>query len=238
MAVAIDTGPQRFDCLHVFDPAAVVADGQVFLCYSAVGPYSDMLGMARSRDGVAFRKSETPILAGRAPELVWSDGRFYLFYVLKAPDQGYVVHLATSGDGEAFTPLERPILTAGKPGAWDGFEVTTPRLFERSGVYYMLYAGEGDPSRKDKPGAFGLARSGDLVSWERDPRNPVFLKGAPGAWDDGAIWFGTVFSWGDALYLLYEGGAARDLSREGPALTQVGLARVHVQTFDQWVADW
>ncbi len=237
--VAIDTGPSRFDSKHVFDPASVVVDDQVYLYYTAIGPDGDSLGLATSTDGISFHKREVPVLEGRAPEVIWCAGKFHIFYVQEMPGKGYAVFSATSENGEAFSPVsDKPILDAGDQGAWDGFEVTTPRLFERSGAFYMLYAGEGDPARKDKPRAFGLARSYDLLAWERYPGNPVFCRGMPGQWDDGAIWFGTVFTWDDRLYLVYEGGTEADINRAGPALTQVGLAVVDGATFERRVANW
>lgn len=101
----------------------------------------------------------------------------------------------------------------------------------------MLYAAAGDAARQDKPDAFGLARSADLLYWERFPHNPVFRKGAPGAWDDGAIWFGTVFEWQGNLYLIYEGGAVQAVEQT-PALTQLGLAGVESSIFDQQITNW
>jgi hypothetical protein len=239
VSVAVDVGPQRFDSHHVFDPATVAVGGQVLLYYSAIGPDAETLGLAISDDGISFRKREAPVLAGRAPEVIWSAGRFHLFYVREMLARGYAIFSATSEDGETFSPVSGgPVLGAGESGAWDGSEITTPRLFERRGIFYMLYAGEGDPAREDTPSAFGLARSHDLLAWERYPGNPVFRKGTPGEWDDGAIWFGTVFEWDDTLYLMYEGGIKADINRSGPALTQVGLAMVNGATFDQHMANW
>jgi hypothetical protein len=239
LPAAIDTGPSRFDSLHVFDPAAIVVDDQVFLYYSAVGPDGDTLGLATSADGISFSKRDSSLLEGRAPEVIRSGGSFHLFYVLQKPGQSYAIFSAVSDDGESFSAVgDGPVLDTGQAGAWDSFEVTTPRLFERNGVSYMLYAGEGDPARKDIPRAFGLARSQDLRNWERYPGNPVFHCGPPGAWDDGAIWFGTVFYWDDTLYLMYEGGAASNLQASGPPLTQVGLASVLCEEFDTRMASW
>ena len=156
-----------------------------------------------------------------------------------ASKSGYAIFAATSENGVTFSAMDdTPVLRAGEPDAWDSFEVTTPRLFERGGVFYMLYAGSGAPSQKDKPQAFGLARSYDLLTWERYSHNPVFCTGAQGEWDDGAIWFGTVFAWDSKLYLMYEGGAKADVDRPGLALTQVGIAAVDLATFDRRMADW
>jgi len=237
--VAIDVGPSRFDSSHVFDPAAVEVGGQVYLYYSAIAPESDTLGLATSSDGIRFEKRDAPLQPGRAPGVIRHAGRVRLFYVLPGRDTGYSIFSSVSGDGARFAPVPaEPVLNVGRAGDWDSFEVTTPRLFERGGASYMLYAGEADRRRKDKPRAFGLARSFDLVEWERYPGNPVFRAGPPGAWDDGAIWFGTVFPRGNRLYLLYEGGRQADIDRAGPSLTQVGLAVLDGGIFDRTIAEW
>jgi sucrose-6-phosphate hydrolase SacC (GH32 family) len=116
--------------------------------------------------------------------------------------------------------------------------VTTPRIFSRNGVFYTLYGGSQSENRKDMPDAFGLARSTDLIHWEKYPQNPVFHLGSEGQWDDGAIWFGTVFEWENHLYLLYEGGRLSDIVNHSPALTQVGLAAISCDDFDQQVNEW
>jgi hypothetical protein len=237
--VAIDTGPNRFDSSHVFDPAAIEVDGQAYLYYSAIAPEGDTLGLATSPDGIHFVKRDAPLQPGRAPGVVRAADRFHLFYVLPGPGTGYAIFSSVSQNGTRFAPVQTgPVLDVGRAGGWDGFEVTTPRPFARSGATYLLYAGEGDRHRKDKPRSFGLARSFDLVHWERYPGNPVFRVGPPGAWDDEAIWFGSVFPWENRLYLLYEGGRGAGINRQGPPLTQVGLAVLEGETFDRKMAEW
>ncbi|MFV2044565.1 MAG: hypothetical protein ACC700_15190 [Anaerolineales bacterium] len=238
-SIAIDTGPHRFDSLHVFDPASVTVDGKVLLYYTAVGPDGDVLGMASSDDGRYFTKHERPIIEGRSPEVVHFGGQFHLFYVKTMPGRGYAIFSSVSRNGEDFSPVRTsPVFDVGPAGSWDSFEVTTPRIFRHNDAFYMVYAAQGDPALKDIPHAFGLARCSDLTSWERYPGNPVFQKGHTSAWDDGAIWFGTVFAWEDKFYLMYEGCSARAIQQPGPAVTQVGLAHVAVDTFDAHMASW
>jgi predicted GH43/DUF377 family glycosyl hydrolase len=237
-SIVVDIARHGFGSEHVFDPAAVVVDEQICLYYSAVGGGEDQIGLAISADGIAFEKHPQPVLAGRAPEVFRLGGRLYLFYVRSLPRGGYAIFLAVSDDRKHFAPVAAlPVFRAAHPPAWDSYEVTTPRLFERHGVVYMLYAASGDPVWQDKPVGLGLARSRDLIHWERYPHNPVFQKGHPGTWDDGAIWFGTVFEWEEQLYLLYEGGSADALATT-PALTQVGLAVLDGKTFDRAMAAW
>jgi predicted GH43/DUF377 family glycosyl hydrolase len=237
--IAIDVGPERFDCSHVFDPAAIDVEKQVYLYYSAIAPEGDTLGLAISQDGTHFAKCSAPVQQGRAPGVVRGSGTIHLFHVRAGPGSGYAIYSSVSGNGVDFSPSrDGPTLDIGRSGEWDGFEVTTPRPFKRAGATYMLYAGESDRLRKDKPRAFGLARSFDLMTWERYPGNPVFRVGDPSAWDDGAIWFGTVLAWQGNLYLLYEGGREKDLNGQGVALTQIGLACVDAHAFDRKMMEW
>jgi hypothetical protein len=83
-----------------------------------------------------------------------------------------------------------------------------------------------------------LARSKDLINWEKFPHNPVFECGEQGQWDDGAIWFGTVFEYRDRLYLLYEGGRKEDILSESPSLTQVGLGCIETNSFAKFITEW
>jgi sucrose-6-phosphate hydrolase SacC (GH32 family) len=102
----------------------------------------------------------------------------------------------------------------------------------------MIYGGSSSTIRKDMPDAFGLARSTDLIHWEKYPYNPIFNIGATESWDSGAIWFGTVFEENGYLYLLYEGGRLIDIQNHSPAITQVGLARIACADFDRSIAGW
>jgi len=237
--VVLAPGPGEHDCRHVFDPAALVDHEGTTIFYSAVGAGPDSIGKAVSGDGIRFCKAPLPVLTGRSPEAVRFQDCLYLFYVLPGVGKGYEIHLATSRNGGQFVmDGSEAVLGTGTSGAWDGYEVTTPRIFHHNGFFYMTYAGNGDADRSDAPRAFGLARSADLVSWTKYPGNPVFTCGAPGTWDDGAIWFGTVFEWHESLHLLYEGGAAGDLTGDGVPLTQVGMASVSVADFDAAMQAW
>jgi hypothetical protein len=235
--LAVDVGtPGSFDDDHVTDPAAAVVTGCVLLYYSALGTGPDAIGLATSTDGVTFNKVPKPILVGRAPEIVVRDGHFFLYFVRVTRVGGYAVHLATSSNGIEFREAHpTPVLDKGAQGSWDSYSVTTPRVFTREGFSYMLYAGDG--KSRDDPGAFGLARSRDLVHWSRYAGNPVFRRGHTGAWDDGAIWFGTVFEWNDTLYLFYEGTSHVALGSSAD-VSAVGVAVCPCAVFDRCMADW
>jgi len=223
----IDIGRDSFDDMAVLDPAAVVFNNKVFLYYSGLGKGEDSVGLAVSKNYYNFSKyKKNPVITGRAPEVVLKDGIIYMYYVLPNPRGGYTVHLATSDDGYRFEKFRRPVFEpASDIRAWDGKTVTVPRIVEKEGMYYMLYA--GDNRYMDYPPFFGLAFSHDLVNWHRSGQNPLFSRGEEGAFDEGAIWYGQLFEHGRKWYLWYEGwggGESREKEYGPGGRSQIGLA--------------
>lgn len=114
----IDVGaPGEWDEQHVLDPATVRVGGKVFLYYSAVCPRCPRsICLATSDDGVHFTKfAGNPVAIGGGPEIVWCDGRFFLYYWKNLPDStGFQLHLATSADGSHFSEHQiGPVLPVG-----------------------------------------------------------------------------------------------------------------------------
>ena len=135
----------------------------------------DSIGLAISDDGVNFSKQEQALFIGRSPEVLIKDDLIYLYYVLNYQGNGYSIFVASSKDGVSFThATNKPVLLPGSAGEWDDMEVTTPRIFKLDDWYYMVFAGLNREDEKDIPTAFGLARSIDLINWEKYPHNPVF----------------------------------------------------------------
>lgn len=237
--LALQPGPADHDLYHVFDPATVSVNGRNYLYYSAIGKGSDSIGLAISTPNDQYEKRQNSLITGRSPEIVLTPDGFFLYYVLPVQNSSYRIFAAKSSDGINFRPvLEDPVLDVGKPGSWDSFEVTTPRIFQHQGIYYMVYGGCASPERKDMPDGFGLARSTDLIHWERYPQNPIFTIGETGQWDDGAIWFGTVHKIGEKIMLFYEGGRMSNIIDMTPARTQVGKAEMSESDFNRLVAKW
>ena len=238
-SVVLDAGTFDFDCKHVFDPAAILWNDHVYLYYSAIGKGNDAIGLATSKDGIHFKKHDEAVIIGRSPEVVAKDGVIHIFFVNERTNDGYSIYSAQSKDGYQFEmPRNEPVLSFGPTNAWDDKEVTTPRIMELEGTYYMVYAGLNHHDQKDIPRAFGLARSDDLVHWEKYPGNPVFGCGAAGSWDDGAIWFGTVMLLDEIIYMVYEGGRLENILGKTPALTQIGLATLPLRLFKDEVSIW
>lgn len=237
--VVLEPGPAPYDIAHVFDPALISMGNKVLIFYSAIGVGQDSIGLAESTDGLQFSKRPSPLLLGRSPEICRKDGNLILFFVKRTDGSGYSIHTAhLSLTGELEQEYSQPVLSPGMQDSWDGFEVTTPRIFQHHNTFYMLFAGVSQKSNQDIPCGFGLARSSDLIHWQKYPHNPVFELGTPGSWDDGAVWFGTVFEWQENLYLVYEGGRLENILDHSPALTNVGLAKLSSKEFDNELSSW
>ncbi len=236
----IDVGPKgSWDETHVLDPASIEVDGRVFLYYTAVSARADRaVCLAISDDGVNFHKyAQNPVVIGGAPEVVRNGKKFFLYYWKKKPaGTGYQIHCATSTDGCNFQEASPdPILPAGPPGSWDSHTTETPRIFTENGLYYMVYC--GSDRHNDYPADAGLATSRDLIHWTKYSGNPIFSRGAEGAWDEGAIWFTTVEKVNGVYYMWYEGyggGEARQKAY-GSYLkggkSQVGMATLRAEYF-------
>ena len=93
---------------------------------------------------------------------------WYLFY--ERGDRG--VWLATSKDRKVWTNVQdEPVLAMG-PDPYDRYAVAIDQVFQRDGVYYAYYhANAHDPWKKDW--TTNVARSKDLVHWEKYPGNPL-----------------------------------------------------------------
>jgi len=201
---AVDVGaPGAFDSQDVLDPAAVRFRGATWLYYSAVGDGPDSVGLAVSADGVHFEK-RGKVLTGRAPDVVVRHGRIYMLFQEKAANGRYDFRLAVSEDGQRFEPaVAGPVLEPAGESGWDSYDINTGRLIDTGDGYLLIYGGSS--SLLDQPDYFGLARSTDLIHWERHPGNPIFGCGPKGAEDGGAIWFPALVQTDDAYVLLYEG---------------------------------
>jgi sucrose-6-phosphate hydrolase SacC (GH32 family) len=102
---------------------------------------------------------------------VWVEGgTWYLFY--ERGDQG--VWLASSKDRKSWTNVrDQPVLAIG-PERYDKYAVAMNQVFKRGGVYYSLYHANAHKPWKDWTTC--IARSNDLVHWEKYSGNPLIMN--------------------------------------------------------------
>lgn len=210
--IPVSPDPEAFDSGYILDPAAQVLHGKVHLYYTAHSArWKDWnipshVGLALSEDGIHFEKHpEAPVIQGTSPEIVIHRGKVHLFFQRKT-EQGFFEIWCAAGDDGVHFPLGDQCRIFGpsqQAGAFDRFSISTVRIWPEGEWFYMTYG--GCDRYFDYPCAIGLARSRDLLHWERYPHNPIFERGAAGAWDEGALWFATLFKKDDLYYLWYEG---------------------------------
>jgi hypothetical protein len=101
------------------------------------------------------------------PTAWFEDGTWYLFY--ERGDQG--VWLATSRNRRVWTNAQdTPVLTMG-PEPYDRHAVAMNQVIKRDGVYYAFY--HACDHKPWKLWTTCIARSRDLVHWEKYPGNPI-----------------------------------------------------------------
>ncbi len=210
----VDVGAKAsFDDSDVLDPGVVVFKKKVFLYYSGVGTGPNSVGLAISDDGVRFEKHGS-VIVGRSPSVVVSGSKVFMIYQNDDGKGFRGFYLAESEDGINFKKCSDVPVMAGQENGWDRF-VTTARIYKEKDTFLMLYG--GSPDMNDQPDYFGLARSQDLITWEKHPGNPIFGLGAKGEEDGGAMWFPALIDIGSHYVIIYEGSRGRyawDLSSQ------------------------
>ncbi|MFO0909397.1 MAG: glycosylase [Isosphaeraceae bacterium] len=139
---------------------------------------NDVAHLMTSRDGIAWtdhgpldvrRKDGTPISAGPygTPTGWYENGQWYLFY--ERGDLG--VWLAKlDGANRWVNVQDTPVLELG-PGPYDRGAVAMNQVIRRDGVYYAFYHAAAERPWKEWTSC--IARSHDLIHWEKYAGNPI-----------------------------------------------------------------
>ena len=99
----------------------------------------------------------------------FEDGTWHLFY--ERGDRG--VWLATSTDRRVWTNVQDdPVLGLG-PDPYDRGAVALNQVIKRDGVYYAFYHANVNDRRPWAAWTTDIARSRDLIHWEKYPGNPI-----------------------------------------------------------------
>ena len=160
------------------------------------------------------------------------DGVYHAFY-LKAPLPPLRVgahhtpyaHL-TSRDLVQWEALPNAI-EPGPPGSPDSVSCFTGACIERDGTFYLFYTGfrgEGVPQ------TVCLAKSVDLVHWEKDPRNPIIE--ADSRWYEPVDWRDPFPFWNEEAGEYWMLLAARE--KEGPDNRRGCIALMTSPDLETW----
>jgi len=206
--------------------SAIVDGGEILYWYEAGDPLQ--IALARSSDGVVWRKTSGPVLStgprgswderGVAdPNVIRAGERLYLFYLGIDRARRQRLGVARSLDGVRWEKLRsNPILELGTPGAFDEMGLGEPAVWSSAGWYWMLYTGRARGERR----RLGLAKSSDGVRWERDPSFTTIGGDQP--WNSQVLCDPTVVVEQDQLRVWFGGGdiPAPDQNIHG----QIGVA--------------
>jgi len=255
--IPISTDPDAPDNQHILDPGAVAIGDSLFVYYSAKAARPEpnySICLANSTNGIDFKKhASNPILdRAIAPEVVYHNGLFYLFYHLLNANDYWEVFVATSKSGIDYDTSRRQKVfsPSHKSGAFDSYSIATVRIFKEDDYFYMTYA--ACTQYLDYPESVGLARSKDLIHWERYPHNPIFERGQAGTWDEGALWFPTMRKMKGKYVMWYEGAGsgmglktaeAREASRIAREVNYGGylktsFSQIGIALFEGQLKDW
>ncbi len=106
------------------------------------------------------------------PSVIWAKGLFHMHYRAQGVDWISRIGYAVSEDGLAWNRLRQPVL--GPVDGTDSRGIEDPRVTELDGAFYMTYtaygrefAGEGKPTHLGGGILPMIARSENLITWER-----------------------------------------------------------------------
>ena len=149
------------------------------------------------------------------------DGRFVGTYHAY-PRPGYeagpaVIGLCYSTDLRSWE-VGPPVLTPDQGSEWEAGGLYKSWLVESEGVYYLFYNAKNEA---DSPWLeqIGMARSDDLVHWERFEGNPVLRVGSRGSFDDRFASDPCVLQHEGKWVMFYYGLCSDGHARDGAAIS-------------------
>lgn len=138
------------------------------------------------------------------PSLVEYKKKFYLFYTGKGVKRGisHQIGIATSLDLKKWKKYpENPILKEGERNEWDSDFVAHEYIFKDGNTFYMLYDGSKKGDWREE---IGVAKSSNLINWERYKKNPIFKVGTD-SWERKHVSRACIFKKNGLYYLFYAG---------------------------------
>jgi hypothetical protein len=149
-----------------------------------------------------------------APQIIYFEKVYYLFYMGCNKPGKMAVGLATSSNGFHFTKFtDNPVLAPGNSG-FDAYTAAVGILVQNDSVWVMYYNGNELATYAPGP-AIGRATSTLLTGpWIKD-KKPVLYSGSSGEWDAGFIIPSSVMRLDDGSYRMYYSGGTEITNWQG-----------------------
>lgn len=247
--------PGEWDDLFLIGPYVYWHDSLYYMFYTGSNVAGKLaIGLATSTDGFHFTKyAGNPILeadgngydawhVGGAviirqaclPPKVSVDVRQDSLWVMYFGSSEVVTYGPGPYIGRATAPEltgpwirdEKPVLSAGKAGEWDGgYAFPTKIVILENGTYRMYYGGGNDFASLDKY-FIGMASSDDGITWKKynEPAtvqhpyadsDPVLTDSKDGEWDDAGIFTAFVYQESGYFTMYYDGFCFINRSQNG-----------------------
>ena len=174
-----------WDSLSVAHPSVIILEGVFWMYYSGTDGRQRRIGLARSGNGIDWKKLPTPVFSS-GPEGSWDAGgvnhpsvvhdgrRFVMAYAGWLEGRSPIrsqIGIAVSADGLKWSRLpDGPVLGYGEKGSWDEMGLMAPRLWVEKGRYYLTYTGREVATAMS---SLGHATAGSLDRWARSSNNPM-----------------------------------------------------------------
>lgn len=230
-----EEGEEKYDTKDITALAACVYNNKVYLFYRGVdmdGNYTLMYATSKEDDALTFEKQgsvkkdghNNDYFNGATVVSVYTiENRIYMTYMGR-DDNGKLgdCYLTYSDDGGESWEEGTRILSHGDDD-WTSSALDTFRMYADDEYLYVFF-GAGS-QYFDYPEGIGIARAPlpteydksnkynplmDKDKWEIYPYNPIMIRGASGAADEGAVWSFTPFKYKDKIICFYEGYGSID----------------------------
>src|SRR3989338_4529938 len=112
------------------------------------------------------------------PCIVFYQNKYYMLYTGKGIGRGinHSIGLAISNNLRIWKKnKENPVFWEGEQGVWDSDFVAHGYVFRKGSMFYMLYDGSKKENWLEE---IGIAKSKDLIHWEKYGKNPIFKIGS------------------------------------------------------------
>ena len=192
------------------DGSVLREKGELVMYFTAAdmpGDYKHNIHRATSKDGIHWSAPSPVLLTNAYAAYFMKDGKTYRMWYVDVSKRPWVMRHASSPDGLAWTPTEKPCLQP-KEQKWEGAggdrvilpSIVYPSVFKADGIYIALYGTFWESQEKT---AIGLAVSADGLTWKKFDGNPVFTPNEKNYWESNFTTSQTIMKLKDGSYRLW-----------------------------------